>query len=135
MKQRSANEADVTRGKRIRACRLAAEMSQETLGEKLGVSFQQVQKYEKGTNRVSANRLEQIAAALDVPVIALLTGNATEIINPPSLTMMATNDGAKLARAFNDIVDPNHRAAVLSLAKTLAETAAVGAVTFAQAAE
>jgi transcriptional regulator with XRE-family HTH domain len=55
----------------IRARRKQHEMSQEALAEELGVSFQQVQKYESGRNRVSAGRLWQIARALDVPVIAL----------------------------------------------------------------
>lgn len=60
---RSTGPLDRTLGEKIRARRLAAKMSQEQLAEALGVSFQQVQKYEKGVNRVSAIRLEQIAKA------------------------------------------------------------------------
>src|SRR5476651_607399 len=68
MKQRSAGKPDVELGKRIRLRRVEQHNSQSELADKLGVSFQQVQKYEKGVNRVGASRLQQIATALDVPV-------------------------------------------------------------------
>ena len=66
--QRSVGKPDTELGKRIRLRRDEQHMSQSELGDKLGVSFQQVQKYEKGVNRVGASRLQQIATALDVPV-------------------------------------------------------------------
>ena len=66
--QRSAGKPDVELGKRIRLRRVELHISQSELADKLGVSFQQVQKYEKGVNRVGASRLQQIATALDVPV-------------------------------------------------------------------
>jgi transcriptional regulator with XRE-family HTH domain len=66
--QRSAGKPDVELGKRIRLRRVEQHISQSELADKLGVSFQQVQKYEKGVNRVGAARLQQIATALDVPV-------------------------------------------------------------------
>src|SRR5450759_3767135 len=68
MKQRSAGKPDIELGKRIRLRRVEQRISQAELGDQLGVSFQQVQKYEKGVNRVSAARLQQVATALDVPV-------------------------------------------------------------------
>src|ERR1700690_4301738 len=68
MKQRSAGKPDIELGKRIRLRRVEQRISQAELGEQLGVSFQQVQKYEKGVNRVGAARLQHIATALDVPV-------------------------------------------------------------------
>ena len=68
MKQRSAGKPDIEMGKRIRLRRVEQKISQAEFGEKLGVSFQQVQKYEKGVNRVGAARLQQIATALNVPV-------------------------------------------------------------------
>ena len=68
MKQRSAGKPDIELGKRIRLRRVEQKISQAELGDKLGVSFQQVQKYEKGVNRVGAARLQTIATALDVPV-------------------------------------------------------------------
>jgi transcriptional regulator with XRE-family HTH domain len=65
---RSSGKYDVELGKRVRLRRVEMEISQSELADKLGVSFQQVQKYEKGVNRVGATRLQQIAMALDVPV-------------------------------------------------------------------
>jgi transcriptional regulator with XRE-family HTH domain len=66
--QRSTGKYDIELGKRIRLRRVEIDMSQAELADKLGVSFQQVQKYERGVNRVGASRLQQIATALDVPV-------------------------------------------------------------------
>ena len=65
---RSSGKYDIELGKRIRLRRVEIDISQSGLADKLGVSFQQVQKYEKGVNRVGASRLQQIATALDVPV-------------------------------------------------------------------
>jgi transcriptional regulator with XRE-family HTH domain len=66
--QRSSGKHDIELGKRIRLRRVETDISQSALAEKIGVTFQQVQKYEKGVNRVGASRLQQIATALDVPV-------------------------------------------------------------------
>jgi transcriptional regulator with XRE-family HTH domain len=65
---RSSGKYDIELGKRIRLRRVEMDISQSGLADKLGVSFQQVQKYEKGVNRVGAARLQQIATALDVPI-------------------------------------------------------------------
>lgn len=65
---RSSGKYDLALGKRIRLRRVEMKISQSELADKLGVSFQQVQKYEKGVNRVGAARLQQVATALDVPV-------------------------------------------------------------------
>src|SRR5450631_4196373 len=73
--QRSAGKPDVELGKRIRLRRVEQHISQTELGDKLGVSFQQVQKYEKGVNRVGAARLQQIATALDVPITFFYSGD------------------------------------------------------------
>jgi transcriptional regulator with XRE-family HTH domain len=75
MKQRSAGKSDIELGKRIRLRRVEQKISQAELGDKLGVSFQQVQKYEKGVNRVGAARLAAIATALDVPVTFFYDGD------------------------------------------------------------
>src|SRR5260370_7994166 len=75
MKQRSAGKPDIELGKRIRLRRVEQHISQADLGDKLGVSFQQVQKYEKGVNRVGAARLQQIATALDVPLTFFYDGD------------------------------------------------------------
>src|ERR1700722_4906649 len=76
LKKRSPNAADGEVGESIRAHRLIAGMSQTDLANKLGVSFQQVQKYEKGVNRVGAGRLPQIARIFDIPISALFDANA-----------------------------------------------------------
>ena len=65
---RKANNVDAHVGARLRDRRMAIGMSQERLGQQLGIAFQQVQKYERGVNRISASRLFQIARELDVPV-------------------------------------------------------------------
>jgi transcriptional regulator with XRE-family HTH domain len=70
-KKRRPNSTDIQIGESIRAHRLIAGLSQKALADRLGVSFQQVQKYEKGTNRVGAGRLPQIAAILGIPISAL----------------------------------------------------------------
>jgi DNA-binding transcriptional regulator YiaG len=73
--QRSAGKPDVELGKRIRLRRVEIDISQSALADKLGVSFQQVQKYEKGVNRVGAARLQQVATALDVPITFFYDGD------------------------------------------------------------
>src|SRR5580704_10142441 len=75
-KRRQPNSADIQIGKSIRAHRLITGMSQSDLARKLGVSFQQIQKYEKGMNRVGAGRLPQIAKIFDVPIGTLFDANA-----------------------------------------------------------
>ncbi|MEA2865008.1 MAG: hypothetical protein QOC84_2964, partial [Bradyrhizobium sp.] len=73
-KKRRPNSTDIQVGEAIRVHRLIAGMSQKDLAERLGVSFQQVQKYEKGTNRIGASRLQQIANILQVPVSFFFEG-------------------------------------------------------------
>jgi transcriptional regulator with XRE-family HTH domain len=75
-KKRRPNSADTQIGQSIRAHRLIAGMSQSGLAKQLGVSFQQVQKYEKGANRVGAGRLPQIAEIFNIPISALFKGYA-----------------------------------------------------------
>src|SRR5471032_3327802 len=75
MKQRSAGKPDIELGKRIRLRRVEQRISQAELGDKLGLSFQQVQKYETGVHHVGAARLQQIATVLDVPVGFLYDGD------------------------------------------------------------
>jgi|GEM_PF-2222708 len=74
MPARRADADDATVGHNIRVQRLAKKMSQSVLADAIGITFQQVQKYEKGVNRVGAGRLVKIAAALDLPVMTLLDG-------------------------------------------------------------
>ena len=103
---------------RIRIARLAAGISQGELAQSLGVTFQQVQKYEKGVNRVSAGQLLAIAGALGTTVSALV-GDA-DPTSAAALSMMATRDGSALAAAFNAIDSADDRRALVGLAERMA---------------
>lgn len=112
---KTPKEADVTIGRNIRVLRIARSMSQEKLAAALGITFQQVQKYEKGTNRVGGSRLIQIANALQVAPAELLVG--TEIDSPrkelPSFSAESPQE-ARLLTAYRGL--PQHmRPAVLGL--------------------
>jgi transcriptional regulator with XRE-family HTH domain len=86
MARKSANQIDAIVGKKIRARRVAAGVTQDSLGKALGITFQQIQKYESGTNRVAAGRLYEIANLLNVPVTYFYEGlhHAPDIVEPPS---------------------------------------------------
>ncbi len=100
-KQRSAGKADTDMGRLIRIRRLELKISQAVLGDQLGVSFQQVQKYEKGVNRISASRLEEIAGILDVPVTYFLDQSAaTSRLAPEMAAFMTSIDGMAIAKAY-----------------------------------
>jgi transcriptional regulator with XRE-family HTH domain len=124
MGSKRAGPIDAVVGRTIRALRLSKSISQGTLGRRLGVSFQQVQKYENGTNRVGAGRLAQIAMALDVPMDALLQGvqaikrRARQDDDP--LSLLSTNQAMRLARAFSKISDGRIRVAIVSLTEGIA---------------
>jgi transcriptional regulator with XRE-family HTH domain len=110
---RSAGKPEVEMGHRIRLRRVEQNMSQQDLGTKLGVSFQQVQKYEKGTNRVGAARIEQIAKYLDVPVTFFFGNgqegkgtNSTKQQNEvESLLFLDSNFSLRLLRAYAAVKD------------------------------
>lgn len=76
MGAKEASAADLEIGERIRAVRLARRVSQSALADQLGVTFQQLQKYEKGSNRISASRLLKAAAFLEIDLAVLATGQA-----------------------------------------------------------
>ncbi len=111
--------ADLKVGANIRQLRQRIGMSQEKLAEHLKITFQQVQKYEKGTNRVSASRLVEIARVFNVTVSALFEGaaeaNAGEI---PALPAMSS-EAQKLAMDFETITDANVRLSIRGLVKSL----------------
>ena len=81
MSTKAPNPVDKYVGSRVRMRRIMLGMSQEKLGEALGLTFQQVQKYEKGTNRVGASRLQQISEILQVPVSFLFDGGPSGMVN------------------------------------------------------
>jgi transcriptional regulator with XRE-family HTH domain len=128
--ERAANAVDRKLGQRVRARRLEIGMSQERLAELLGVTFQQVQKYEKGVNRIAASRLFDISAALDVPVARFfegLVGGRLEGVADESTDYvgdaLATPEGAQLISLFASIKSQKVRRRVVELVKALTEEA------------
>jgi transcriptional regulator with XRE-family HTH domain len=119
---KTATNIDKMVGRNIRVHRLAAGMTQEDLGEKLGVTFQQVQKYEKGTNRVGSGRLYEIAEILEVPVKSLFGGEVERKSgsNSSPFDMLADAMTMQMAREFWNIGDVKTRRAVLAVVETLA---------------
>ena len=115
---------DVQVGARMRELRIRAGMSQTTLGEAMNVSFQQVQKYEKGTNRMGASRLIQIASVLNVPVEALFEGLETSnaASGADSQGVMLDRDAARVARDWVQIPDESTRDIVRDMIRTLSRT-------------
>jgi transcriptional regulator with XRE-family HTH domain len=120
------NQAEVAVGQRIRAFRKEAQLSQTALADQVGVTFQQLQKYEKGTNRVGAGRLAQIARALDVPITAFFDGLARrptdkQRANTAQLaTLTALPTAPKLLKAFAQISDPVLQTNIINLVRALA---------------
>ena len=119
MKQRSAGKPDIEMGKRIRLRRVEQRISQADLGQKLGVSFQQVQKYEKGVNRVGAARLQQIATALDVPVTFFYDGDGKSR-EVESLLFLDSSFSLRLLRAYSKIKDQTVQRQLVSLMESIA---------------
>jgi len=110
--------------------RLMFDMSQTDLGDSLGITFQQVQKYEKGTNRISASRLEQIANVLRVPIPFFFEGLPSHsdasrgkagASSPDYVSdFLATADGLSLVKAFVNIEQPKLRRSIVRLVETIA---------------
>jgi transcriptional regulator with XRE-family HTH domain len=131
--KKKPNPIDVHVGSRVRLRRNMLGMSQEKLGEALGITFQQIQKYEKGANRVGASRLQAIATTLNVPVSFFFEdapGESGEVIrglNEESSTayvvdFLNSSEGLQLNRAFVKIADPKVRRKIIDLVKSLGET-------------
>jgi transcriptional regulator with XRE-family HTH domain len=111
--------ADIQVGANIRRLRALRNMSQETLGDALGITFQQIQKYEKGTNRVSASRLVKMAEVFAVRIDVLFAGiDGTETGKGDVLPAMS-REAITLAADFEAITDPNVRLSVRGLVKSL----------------
>src|ERR1700736_5671641 len=119
MSTKAPNPVDKYVGSRVRMRRIMLGMSQEKLGEALGLTFQQVQKYEKGTNRVGASRIQQISEILQVPVSFLFEGGPSGQPGPDGFSE-ATSEGAGLTRAFTRITDAKHRRSIVELVEQIA---------------
>jgi transcriptional regulator with XRE-family HTH domain len=120
MPRKKPDLKDIEVARRVRALRLEKGLSQGKLGSALGLTFQQIQKYEKGTNRIGAGRLQKIAEVLDVPVAALF-GAA-----PPGARddLLELADGAaalRLLRAFSRISSSKLKLALATLAEEIAQ--------------
>jgi transcriptional regulator with XRE-family HTH domain len=124
------NSTDVYVGSRVRMRRLMLKMSQTTLGEAMGVTFQQVQKYEKGANRIGASRLQSISYILQVPISFFfeggpkLPGARIKGAAPPSpgyvSDFLATRDGLALTEAYVRIKHPAVRRRIVQLVQQIA---------------
>lgn len=134
--QKVPNPVDVQVGARVRMRRMLVGMSQEKLGERIGLTFQQIQKYEKGTNRISASRMHQIADALNVPVSYFFEGtNSLEEKTAPGFAeksapfitdFLSTAEGLNLNKAFLRVKDPRVRRKIIDLVKSLADEDGAG---------
>lgn len=126
------NPIDIHVGSRVRLRRTMMSMSQEKLGDALGITFQQIQKYEKGTNRIGASRMQQISAALKVPVAFFFEDAPTHSGTPATgmseasstsyvVDFLSSPEGIQLNRAFVRIRNPAIRRKIVDMVKTLAD--------------
>ncbi len=124
MAKKGPSPVDVEVGRRIRLQRMSAGMSQTELANEIGVTFQQVQKYEKGANRVGAGRLTQIANALRLPVSAFFEGagepTSSKARSAASPVELLTQPNAlRLLQAYSAIPDESIRASILRLVEAI----------------
>ena len=133
MAKKAPNPIDKHVGSRVRMRRMMLSMSQEKLGDALGLTFQQVQKYEKGTNRIGASRLQHISQILQVPVafffegapnIPPLGGSTDGMKEAPSPAyvsdFLATSEGLALTKAFMRIKEAKLRRRIVDLVEEIA---------------
>jgi len=127
MSVKSPDHVDIEVGQRIRIYRKAKGLSQTTLADQLGVTFQQVQKYENGTNRIGAGRLMRIAQVLGVPVTTLLGVNDTTTIKSSarrkvasSLKLLTLSSALRLLRSYELINDGKIRRSIVRLVENIA---------------
>ena len=133
MATKAPNPIDKYVGSRVRMRRIMLGMSQEKLGEKLGLTFQQIQKYEKGINRIGASRLLDLAQVLGVPVQFFYeeapSGESSQLVpdgfaEKPAensiVEFLRSRDGLELNKAFVRISDAKARRAIVDLVRSLA---------------
>ena len=130
MSAKAPNPVDKYVGSRVRMRRIMLGMSQEKLGAALDLTFQQIQKYEKGTNRIGASRLQQISDILQVPVSFLFEGGPTATTSVDGVMVapspayvsdfLATSEGLALTRAFTRIADAKLRRSIVDMVEQIA---------------
>lgn len=120
MNQRSATETDKAVGVRLRVRRIERGLSQEALADRLGITFQQIQKYERGRNRISAGRLADVASALDVPITYFYEadGEATGAVTTFA-SVLEDPEARRLFRAFARISTPELRRKAADLVQAI----------------
>lgn len=126
-----AHPVDVHVGSRVKLRRMALGVSQDTLGKSMGLTFQQIQKYEKGVNRISASKIYELSRLLEVPIDYFFDGYgdgadygdglAEESQGDPFMELIRSPDGVQLCRHFASIRDPDVKKRVLDLVKSIAE--------------
>jgi len=126
--KKQANPVDAHVGHRVRLRRMLIGMSQERLGELLGLTFQQVQKYEKGINRIGAGRLYEVAGILGVPVAFFYEdvngdrrGGGESDDPPPVMEFLSSPEGLQLSLAFMRVKDVKVKRRILDLVRSLAD--------------
>lgn len=130
MPVKTPHPTDVHVGSRVRMRRMMLGMSQEKLADALALTFQQIQKYEKGSNRISASRLQQIAGTLQVRESFFFEGGphqpgqptgASAALSPAYVSaFLATSDGLALTKAFMALKDAKLRRRIVDLVETIA---------------
>jgi transcriptional regulator with XRE-family HTH domain len=129
--KKQPNPIDIHVGSRVRLRRMMLGMSQEKLGDQLGITFQQIQKYEKGTNRIGASRLQHIARVLSVPISFFFedapatpgdeaTGFAESSSTNYVVDFLSSAEGIQLNKAFVRIKDAHQRRRVIDLVRAMA---------------
>jgi transcriptional regulator with XRE-family HTH domain len=123
MKKRDPHDGEI--GKRVRALRLQRGMTQVRLGELLGVTFQQIQKYENGANRISAGRLQRIADVFETPITFFYTGigeagKSSAQTTQPEFGLFQSGDVIRLVRAYSQIKERGVRLELLRLTEAIA---------------
>ncbi|MGE3770702.1 MAG: helix-turn-helix domain-containing protein [Bdellovibrionales bacterium] len=131
LKNPGTDPIDTYAGARLKERRLALNMSQTELGNAAGISFQQIQKYERGINRIAVSMLQKFAGALRVPVTYFLepatSGNGMASANKTAAYDSGTSrDATELLALFEGINDPKLRKQVLELTKTLSKAKPAG---------
>lgn len=130
--KKKPNPIDVHVGKRVRLRRTMLGLSQEKLGDSLGITFQQIQKYEKGSNRIGASRLQQLSEILKTPISFFfeeVPGSEKAAIEGMSeadspnyiVDFLSTSEGLQLYKAFANIKDPKVRKKIIDLVRSLAD--------------
>ena len=123
MAKKAPNPTDKHVGARVRMRRMMLGMSQEKLGDALGLTFQQVQKYENGANRISAGRLQRIADVFDTPITFFYTGisdSGKHHTSQPEFGLFQTGDVIRLVRAYSQIKERGVRLELLRLTEAIA---------------